>query len=156
MRESMPAPGVETLGNGALNRQENPSWPAVEDGQFTLGSAEEKCRQGASLIAAQVKASQRSNGFTLGTVASLAGKETPYVSKVFDVEAPHAALQMLAAVILLDKDRTFLRGLARAAGCDVVERPRLTPEQKYERLIATLERHGPVGRALIDEALEDA
>jgi hypothetical protein len=146
---------LESDGKGALNRQENPSWAPEEDGQFSLGSAEEKCREGAAGIAALVKESQRKNGFTLGTVASLAGKETPYVSKIFDIEAPHAALVMLAAVIILDKDRTFLRGLNRAAGCDLVERPKLTPEQKLERLTEALRRHGKLGEALIAEALGD-
>jgi hypothetical protein len=51
MRATLAEAKQETRGNGALNRRENPSWPAIENGQFTLGSAEEKCRTGAVAIA---------------------------------------------------------------------------------------------------------
>lgn len=155
MRETLPEDAKESGGNGALHRQETPKWPQVESGQFTLGSAEEKCREGASQIAALAKESRRTNGYSLSTVASLVAKETPYVSKTFDVEAPHAALQMLAAVILLDRDHSFLRGVCRLAGLDAVERPRLTPEQKLERLVETLRRHGRMGEAVIEETFGD-
>lgn len=152
MRETVPGPRVESGGNGGLNKQENPSWAPGEDGQFTLGSAEERCREGASHIAALARQSRQSNAYSLGTIASLVGKEVPYVSKCLDVDDPHAALLMVAAVILLDKDRSFVRGLALASGCDIVVRPRLTAEQKLERLEAYLRKRGKVGEMEIAEA----
>lgn len=155
MPGSVPSPRVETQGNGTLNRPETPSWPAAEGAQFTLGSADSKCTVAASRMAALVKEAQRASDFTLGTVAHLSGKETPYVSKCLDPDEPHSALRMLAAVIYLDKARTWLRGVAAMAGCDLVERPRLTAEQKLERLTDALKRHGKLGEALLAEALED-
>jgi hypothetical protein len=106
-------------------------------------------------MAALVKEAQRASDFTLGTVAHLAGKETPYVSKCLDVDEPHAALRMLAAVVYLDKSRVWLRGVAAMAGCDIVERPKLTPEQELERLRDTLRRHGKLGEAILAEAREE-
>jgi cyanate lyase len=157
MRATLTEAKQETRGNLALNRRENPSWPAIENGQFTLGSAEEKCRTGAVAIAVAAKESRRTNGYSLGTVASLVGKETPYVSKCLDKDDPHSALQMVVATLLLDTDHSFLRAIARMRGCDVIERPTLTPEQKLERLLETLDRHGEMGKALAREAFgEDA
>lgn len=106
-------------------------------------------------MCAAVHEAVRESDFTLSTVASLAGKDLSGASRAFDSTDPHTVLRYLAAVILLDKTRTFLRGLNRLAGCELVERPRLTPEQKLERILATLDRHGSMGRALLEEALED-
>lgn len=146
-----------TLGNTALNGQENPSWPVAEGAQFTLGSADSKCALAASRMAALVKEAQRASDFTLGTVAHLAGKETPYVSKCLDVDDPHAALRMLAAVIYLDKSRTWLRGVAAMAGCDVVERQEIT-DAEFRRRVEAWAHLGKLNAAALVEALkpEDA
>jgi hypothetical protein len=155
MSETMAGRRVETEGKTPLDSQETPSWPAAEGAQFTLGSADSKCALAASRMAALVKEAQRASDFTLGTVAHLAGKETPYVSKCLDATEPHSALRMLAAVVYLDKSRTWLRGVAAMAGCDIVERPMLTPEQELERLRDTLRRHGKLGEAILAEAREE-
>ena len=152
----LPESRQATPRNAPLNSDATASGNAlVEEDQFLLGSPDERCRVAASRMAALVKESQRENGYTLGTVAHLAGKETPYASKAFDVDDPSAVLRLVAAVVLLDRDRTFLRGVAQLAGVEVVERPRLTPEQERDRLLDTLRRHGSVGAALIAEAFPE-
>jgi hypothetical protein len=157
MRENMPGPRVERSGNGALYEQETPSWPAAEGAQGTLGSPDEKALLAASRMGALLKEAQRASDFTLGTVGRLAGTETPYVSKAFDLEAPHRVLRMFAAILYLDISGVFLRGVAQMTGRDVVERPRLTPEQKLARIEEALRRHGKAGEALLAEAYgEDA
>jgi hypothetical protein len=153
---TLPQEPEATNRNGCLNKPANPfSSGLTDDDQFLLGAADERCRVGASRMAGLSKEAQRVNGFTLGTVAALAGKDTPYASKALDVEHPSLVLQLVAAIILLDKERVFLRGLARLAGGEYVDRPRLTPEQERDRLLETLRRHGSVGAAFIAEAFPE-
>ena len=153
MGSSVRAGQVETEGKGALNATENPSWPASEGDQFTLGSADSKCSVAASRMAALVKEAQRLSDFTLGTVAHLAGKETPYVSKCLDVDDPHAALKMLAAVVYLDKTKTWLRGVAAMAGCDLVERKEIS-DAEFRRRVEAWSRGGKLNAAALVEALK--
>jgi hypothetical protein len=157
MASSVPGAKVETEGNKALNGHETPSWPATEGAQFTLGSADSKCSLAASRMAALVKEAQRASDFTLGTVAHLAGKETPYVSKCLDAEDPHAVLKMLAAVVYLDKSRTWLRGLTAMAGCDLVERQEIS-DAEFRRRVEAWSRRGRLNGEALGEALkpEDA
>ena len=150
MAPRVPEAGSETLGNGVLNKQENPSWS--EGQQFTLGRADQRVSEGASHIGVLVKRSQASNGFTLGTVASIVGKETPYVSKCLDIEDPHAVLKMVAAVLLLDKDRTFLRGFVAMTGCRVVEEPELS-DAEFRRRVEAKARQRKSDSAWLEEAL---
>ena len=150
MPETVPEATQAKPRNGVLNADANPS--LLDQEQFFLTAPVESCRVGAARIAALVKEAQRESGFTLGTVAHLAGKETPYASKAFDQDDPSAVLRLLAAVLLLDRSGVFLRGFARLAGREVVDRPRLTPEQERDRLLDALRRHGPMGEALIREA----
>lgn len=155
MSPRVPEAGSETLGNGVLNKQETPSWS--EGSQFTLGRSDQRCKEGASRICVLAKESAARNGYTLGTVAALAGTETPYVSKCFDEDEPHKVLRMLAAVLLLDGDAHALGGVAQMTGRAVTERPRLTPEEKVARLESYLRRRGKVGEMEIVEAYgEDA
>jgi hypothetical protein len=157
MSQSVAESQDEKVCKGALNTPANPSERLVDGDQFFLGSTEEKCREGANRLAVLARQSMRDNGFSLSTLGSMIGKDATAAHRVLDVETPSIAFQVLAALLLLDKDRTFLRGVARAVGCDVVERPRLTPEQKFDRLVETLRRHGKAGEAFIGEAFgEDA
>ena len=153
MASSVPGRKVETEGKPALNGEENPSWPAAEGAQITLGSADSKCALAASRMCALVKEAQRASDFTLGTVAHLSGKETPYVSKCLDVDDPHAALKMLAAVVYLDKSRTWLRGLAAMANCDLVERQEIT-DAEFRRRVEAWSRGGKLNAAALVEALK--
>src|SRR3990170_8397472 len=111
MRESLPENGSATPCKGTLNNHANPS-RTVSDGltegdQFFLGSPDARCRDGAARIAELVPQAQRDNGFTLGTIAGLAGKGISNASRAFDLEDPHTVLRFVAAVILLDKKRSF-------------------------------------------------
>ena len=153
MRESLPEHRQETRANGALDKQETPSWPAAEGDQFTLGSADSKCALAASRMAALVKEAQRASDFTLGTVAHLAGKETPYVSKCLDADEPHAALRMLAAVVYLDKAHVWLRGLAAMANCDIVERKEIS-DAEFRRRVEAWAHLGRLNAAALGEALK--
>lgn len=152
MRATVPDSPVATRGNGVLNGDANPSSALVEGEQFLLGAPDARCREAAVQMAHLSREAQRESGFTLGTVAHLAGNETPYASKAFDAEDPSAVLRLFAAFLLLDRTGVILRGLARMTGRDVVDRPRLTPEQERDRLVETLRRHGAMGEALINEA----
>jgi hypothetical protein len=152
MAEGSPANRSASTRKGALNERANPSEPMVESDQFLLGSADARCLEAASLMCGAVHQASRDNGFTLSTVASLAGKDLSGASRAFDGQDPHTVLRYVAAVILLDKSRTFLRLVNRLAGCELVERPKLTPEQKVERLEAYLRRRGKVGELEIAEA----
>jgi hypothetical protein len=154
MRENMPGRGVETKGNGALHCQETPSWPAMEGAQITLGSPDAKCLQAASRMGALLKEAQVASDFTLGTVGRLAGKETPYVSKCFDIEDPHSVLKMVAGIILLDTSRVWLRGVNAMAGCDLVERQHIT-DAEFRRRVESKARHGKADSAWLEEALEE-
>ena len=152
----LPESRQATPRNAPLNSDATASGNAlVEEDQFLLGSPDERCRVAASRMAALVKESQRENGYTLGTVAHLAGKETPYASKAFDVDDPSSVLKLIAAVLLLDKAGVWIRGTASLTGRVVEDRPRLTPEQERDRLLDTLRRHGSVGAALIAEAFPE-
>jgi hypothetical protein len=135
-----------------LNGSANPSERLIDGDQFTLGSTEEKCREGAVYIATNAKRARQDNGFSLSTLGSMIGKDATAAHRVFNDEETSIALQVLAAHLLLDKTRTLLRAMARAVGCEVVERPRLTPEQKLERLVETLRRHGKIGSGVLEEA----
>jgi hypothetical protein len=152
MRETVAQNPDEKRCKGALNGAANPSERLIDHDQFLLGSTEEKCREGANRLAVLAREAQRENGFSLSTLGSMIGKDATAAHRVLDVESPSIALQVLAAVLLLDKDRTWLRGVARLVGCEVVERPRLTPEQKLERLVETLRRHGRLGAGVLEEA----
>lgn len=153
MHGTLTGPGVETKGNGALDTQENPSWPAAEGAQFFLGSPDSRVKEAAALVCAAVKESQHGeHGFTLGTVASLVGKEVPYVSKCLDVDDPHAALRMLMAAVLLDRGNVILRCMNRMKGCDLVEAKRLTDEE-FRRRVEAKARASKSGSAWLDEAL---
>jgi hypothetical protein len=136
----------------ALNVAANPSQALIDGDQFFLGSTEEKCREGAVFLAKQAKQARQDNGFSLSTLGSMLGKDATAAHRVFNDEDPSIALQAIAAHLLLDKTRTLLRGMARAVGCEVVERPRLTPEQKLDRLVETLRRHGRIGAGVLEEA----
>lgn len=155
MASSVRAETLETKANGALNKQETPSWPDAEGDQITLGSADSKCALAASRMAALVKEAQRLSDFTLGTVAHLAGKETPYVSKCLDADDPHSALRMLAAVIYLDKSRAWLRGVAAMANCDIVERQEIT-DAEFRRRVEAWSRRAKLNGAALNEALRAA
>jgi hypothetical protein len=137
---------------GALNGRENPSEPLTENGQILLGSPDEKCREAAALVSAAVREAMRENGFTLGTIGGLIGKDAVAAHRAFDVEEPSTVMQLLAAVLTLDQKRIVLRALSRLVGCEVVEKPRLTDAEKVARLEETLRRHGRMGEAVIEEA----
>jgi hypothetical protein len=94
--------------------------------------------------------------FSFATVGRISGREAVAVTRAFDVEDPSSALRCLAALLLLDSDRVWLRGVCRLFGGDFVERPKLTKEQKYDLLIETLHRHGKPGEAYITEAFGEA
>ncbi len=147
-----PIPGreVETRGNGPLNMPDNPSWE--RGGQFLLGQPDAQIREGASLLAAAVHQAQKDSDFTLGTVATLAGCETPYVSKVFDVEEPHKVLRMLVAILRLDKARTALRRTTAMVGCGLVELPEMTDEE-FRRRVLSWAAQSKAHRAQLEEAL---
>jgi hypothetical protein len=152
MREASTEGSPASTRKPALNERANPSRPLVESDQFLLGSADARCLEAASLMCAAVHQASRDNGFTLSTVASLAGKDLSGASRAFDGQDPHTVLRYVGAVILLDRTRTFLRLVNRLAGCDLVERPKLTPEQTVERLVGYLRRRGKVGELEIAEA----
>lgn len=154
MPESLPHAASETERKGALNSPENPSRPLTENDQILLGSPDEKCREAAALVGAAVREAMRENGFTLGTIGSLVGKDAVAAHRAFDVEDPCTAMQLLAAVLTLDRRRIVLRSLARLVGCDIVEKPRLTDAEKVARLEETLRRHGRMGEAVIEEAYQ--
>ena len=157
MCPTLPGDSQESVGNGALNKPPTPTWPLVEKGQFILGSADERCLEAASRACVLVKDSQARNGFTLSTVATLVGKEAPYVSKCLDREEPHAVLRMVAALLLLDRDHTFLAGLATMAGCDLVERETLS-DAEFRRRVEAWAKQAKSHQASLTEALgsEDA
>jgi hypothetical protein len=152
MASSVAEAGCEKACKRALNAGANPSERLTDGDQFLLGSTEEKCREGAVRLAVFARESMRDNGFSLSTLGSMIGKDATAAHRVLDVEDPSIALRVLAAMLLLDKSGTWLGGAARLTGRALVDRPRLTPEQKLERLTETLERHGQIGRAVIAEA----
>lgn len=156
MREALPEAASASTRKAALNGASNPSGPIIDSDQFLLGSADARCLEAASLMCASVHDAVRASDFTLSTVASLAGKDLSGASRAFDSTDPHTVLRYLAAVILLDKTRTFLRGLNRLAGCELVERPRLTDAQRVAALETYLRRRGKVGELEIEEAYEEA
>jgi hypothetical protein len=157
MRESVTQGPDEKCCKGALRTSANPSQPLVDGDQFFLGSTEEKCREGAVRLALIARQAMRDNGFSLSTLGTMIGKDATAAHRVLDTESPSIALQVLAAILLLDKSATWLRGQARLTGRDVVDRPRLTPEQKLDRLVETLRRHGKIGEAFLEESFgEDA
>ena len=154
MPRSVPEQSHTTQSNGTLNSAANPSENAlIEEDQFFLGSADERCRVGASRIGALLKEAQRASGFTLSTLGGMVGKDAPCASRAFDVENPHTVVELLCAAFLLDKSRTLIRGINRMLGGEFVERPKLTPEQKFERLAAAVRRMGKAGDQFIAEAL---
>jgi hypothetical protein len=149
-----PVPGreAETRGNGPLNTPDNPSWE--RGGQFLLGQPDAQIREGASLLAAAVHQAQRDSDFTLGSVGMLAGTDTPYVSKVFDMSEPHKALRMLVAVLRLDGSRTTLRRLNAMCNCGLVEL-RQIPDDEFRRRIEAWARQSKAHRAQLEEALAE-
>jgi hypothetical protein len=151
MRATLTESRITTQRNGALNSVTNPSEALTDDDQFFLGSADERCKEGASRMGALVQQAQRDNGFTLSTLGGMIDKDAPTASRAFDKENPHTVLRLIAGVILLDKTHTWLRGVCRLAGGEYVERPKLTKEQRYDLLMQTLERHGEIGKAFIRE-----
>jgi hypothetical protein len=144
--------------NGALNKPSNPCGTAlVEDDQFLLGSADQRVLLAASRLAALMHQAAKDNGFSFGTLGGLIEKDASAVSRAFDPDDPSTGLKLIAGLLLLDRSHSWLTGACRLTGGEYVERPRLTPEQKLERLTATCRRHGRLGAALIEEALgEDA
>lgn len=154
MRETMPETPNENGRNRALNGDENASRPLIEDEQLVLGSSEEKCRVGASRMATFAHHAMRDNGFSGSTVGSLAGKDAVAAHRAFDPEEPPTALLCLAALLLLDKNRTWLRGAARLVGCELVERPTLT-DAEFRRRVETKAKHGKADAAWLEEALEE-
>lgn len=104
-------------------------------------------------MGALVKRAAQDSEFTLGSVAHLAGKETPYVSKCFDAQEPHAVLKMIAAILYLDKTGAWLRGVAEMAGYDIVKRQELT-DAEYRKRIEAWARKGKLNAAAVTEALK--
>ncbi len=153
MREGVREVGSETNRKEALNKAENPSRPLAEGPQMELGRADDRCRVGASRMAAFAHDSVNLAGVTLGTVGGLIGKDAVAAHRAFDVQDPCSAFRLLAALLLLDKNRLWLSGVCRMFGGEFVERPRLTKEQKYELVVAKLREMGRVGQAVLDEAL---
>jgi hypothetical protein len=157
MRESVAQTPDEKRCKGGLNMIANPSERLTDGDQFTLGSTEEKCRAGAIRLAVLAREAMREGGFSLSTLGSMIGKDATAAHRVLDVENPSIALQVLAALLILDKSATWLGGTARLTGRGVIDRPRLTHEQKVERLETYLRRRGRVGEMEIAEAYgEDA
>lgn len=146
---------VETERKSGLNGAENPSQPLVENDQFLLGSADERCLQGAVEMALAVKDAQRENGFTLSTIGSLIGKDAVAAHRAFDAEDPSTVMRALAALLLLDKKGVWLGRVARLTGRQVVDRPRLTKDQKCDRYEEFFRRMGKTGEAMQEEALGD-
>ncbi len=155
MSSSLPGTPSETGRKGALNTPENPSRPLVEDEQLVLGAADDRCRLGASRMAALAHDAQRENGFSLSTLSRLIGKDDAVAaSRAFDSENPHTVLRLLAALVLLDKTRTWLRGLCRLAGGEFVDQPRLT-DAEFRARVERKARRGRADSAWLDEALEE-
>jgi hypothetical protein len=124
----------------------------VENDQVLLGSPDEKCREAAALVSAAVREAMRENGFSLSTIGGVIGKDAVAAHRAFDVTEPSTVLQLLAAVLRLDRKGIVLRCLARLVGCEVVVKPKLTTEEKLARLETKLREHGRMGEAVIEEA----
>lgn len=142
---------------GSLNGTANPSERLIDGDQFFLGNADEKCRIGANRIALLSRQSMQDNGFSLSTLGSMIGKDATAAHRVLDTDASHppVALQVLAAVLLLDKSRTWLRGVAALVGCEVSQRPAID-DAEFRRRVEHKARQGKADSAWLEEALEDA
>jgi hypothetical protein len=64
----------------------------------------------------------------------------------------HFSVRWLPAIIYRDRERILVRHLCHLAGGEFVERPRLTPEQRLERLEKTLREAGTFGDAVLRAA----
>ena len=139
---------------GALNGSANPSERLIDGDQFLLGSTEEKCREGAVYLATKARESMRANEFSLSTLGSMLGKDATTAHRVLDVENPSLSLQVLAAVLLLDKDRTFARGVVAAIGCELIERPAMT-DAEFRRRVESKAKSGKADAAWLEEAMQE-
>lgn len=156
MAKSLAENANATVCNGALNSHANPGGAAlVEDDQFVLGTTDQRIILAASRLAALMHKAAKDNGFSFGTLGGLIEKDASAVSRAFDPDNPPTALQLLAGLLLLDRTHSWLGGACRLTGGEYVDRPRLTPEQKLERLTQACRRHGRLGEALISEAFGD-
>jgi len=62
----------------------------------------------------------------------------------------------LVEIMLRDKTGRVFEMLALALGYDVQRRRELSPQEKLERLMLSLDRAGPAGRAIMDDAFGKA
>jgi hypothetical protein len=154
MHTTLPETTREKLCKGALNGTANPSERLIDGDQFTLGSTEEKCREGANRLALLAREAMRDNGFSLSTLGSMIGKDATAAHRVLDAEDPSIALRVLAALLLLDKTATWLGGTARLTGRDLVERPAMT-DAEFRRRVESKARHGKADAAWLEEAMEE-
>ena len=154
MHTTLPETRREKSCKRALNDIDNPSGRLIDGDQFILGSTEEKCREGAVYLATKARESMRANEFSLSTLGSMLGKDATTAHRVLDVENPSLSLQVLAAVLLLDKDRTFARGVVAAIGCELIERPAMT-DAEFRRRVESKAKSGKADAAWLEEALEE-
>ena len=153
-RERVPGPSDEMNRNRALNSDETPSQPLVEDGQVVLGSSQEKCLEAAALMAAAAHEAARKSGFSFATVATVSGETPVTITRAFDIQDPPKTFRALAALLTLDDSNEWLRAACRLKGGQFTRNPKLTAEQKVERLEARLRLLGHIGEDLISEAYE--
>lgn len=151
-RLGSPEEFTEMNRNEGLNKGENPSQPLVECGQILIGSSAEKCKEAAVEMAVAAHDAARKGGFSFSTVGTVSSRGAVAVTRAFDKEDPPSTFVCLAGLLMLDTSNEWLRRAARLKGCALVEKPRLTKEQKYDRLVETLRRHGRLGEALLSES----
>lgn len=78
-------------------------------------------------------------------------------SRALRGKGTHFSVRWLPAILYRDKARIVIRYLCHLCGGEFVEKPRLSPEQKLERLEKTLRDSGAVGDSIIRAAYgEDA
>lgn len=153
-RERVPGLADETVRNGALNNDETPSQPLVENGQVVLGSSQAKCLEAASQMAAAAHEAARKSGFSFATVATICGELPVAVTRAFDIADPPKAFRAIAGLVTLDDNDVWLRRVCQLKGGEFTKKPKLTAEQKVERLEARLRLLGHIGDDLITESYE--
>jgi ribosomal protein L31E len=82
-------------------------------------------------------------------VAVDADVEPAQFSRALAGKGYHLDVEVLPALFLHDPDRLLIQHLCALCGGTFIETPRLTPEQKLERLTKACRESGPIGEALL-------